>query len=148
MAQKCAHSDEGGLHQAALARLESSGLKLTPVRRRILSFLTRAHGPFTIEEIHAGLSGLDCNLVTVYRTLASLEGAGIVRKYDIGDRVARFEYLCSEHPHHHLICTQCKKVEVLDADILSPVRKVARQKGFVSLAASVDIFGLCEDCAG
>ncbi len=146
MSSKCAHSNEGGVSQAALVRLRSSGLKLTSARSRILELLTKSHGPFTIEEIHEGLTGQDCNLVTVYRTLASLENAGLVRKYEIGDRVARFEYLCEDHPHHHLICTECKRIEVLEADLLSSIRKSANQKGFASLNPSIDIFGICKEC--
>jgi Fur family transcriptional regulator, ferric uptake regulator len=143
---KCAHSGEGGRLEVALLRVKNAGLKLTSARKQIIAFLTSSHGPFTIEEIHEGLAVSDCNLVTVYRTLASLEESGLVRKYEIGDRVARFEYLCDEHPHHHLICSNCKKIEVLEADLLSGIKRLAAKKGFRRLNASVDLFGLCDDC--
>jgi Fur family ferric uptake transcriptional regulator len=143
---KCEHSKEGGLLQAALHSLKSKGLKLTSARKLILSYLTKAHGPFTIEEIHAGIRSKNCDLVTVYRTLDTLEELGLVRKYDIGDRVARFEFLCAEHPHHHLICKGCKKVEVIDTDLLGEVKKLATKKGFSKIAPSFDFFGVCRDC--
>jgi Fur family ferric uptake transcriptional regulator len=142
----CKHSKEGGLLPSALLSLKKKGLKITEARKLILSYLTQSHGPFTIEEIHAGIPSKSCDLVTVYRTLATLEEAGLIRKYDIGDRIARFEFFCAEHPHHHLICKDCKKIEVLESDLLSEVKKLASKKGFAVLSPSIDIFGVCKNC--
>ncbi len=142
----CSHGKEGALLASAMEKLKASGLKLTEVRKLVLSYLTHSHGPFTIEEIHAGIRIKNCDLVTVYRTLDALEAVGLVRKYEIGDRIARFEFHCAEHPHHHLICKSCKKVEVVEADILHDIKKIALKKGFASLSTSVDLFGTCNNC--
>lgn len=130
----------------ALRRLQVAGLKRTDARKMILEMLTREHGPFSVEEIFDRLHDSQCNLVTVYRTLASLEEVGLVRRYDIGDRISRYEYRCAEHPHHHLICSACKKVEVIDNDILASLSEVAKLRGFARLHESVDIFGICQNC--
>jgi len=143
----CSHGKEGALLASAIEKLKSSRLKVTEVRKLVLSYLTHSHGPFTIEEIHAGIRIKNCDLVTVYRTLDTLEEVGLVRKYEIGDRIARFEFHCAEHPHHHLICKKCKKVEVVEADILHDLKKIALKKGFASLSTSVDLFGTCNKCA-
>ncbi len=143
---KCEHLKEGGLMQSALHTLKGSGLKITSARKLILNYLTKAHGPFTIEEIHSGIRSKSCDLVTVYRTLSTLEEVGLVRKYDIGDRVARFEFLCVEHPHHHLICKDCKRIEVLNSNILDEVKKMASRVGFAHLSPSIDVFGVCKSC--
>jgi Fur family ferric uptake transcriptional regulator len=143
---KCEHSKEGGLILSALESLRKKGLKVTSARKLILEYLTKAHGPFTIEEIHAGMRSKNCDLVTVYRTLDTLEKLGLVRKYEIGDRVARFEFQCAEHPHHHLICKDCKKVEVLNTDLLSEVKKLASKRGFAKIMPSFDFFGICNNC--
>ena len=143
---KCEHSEGGGLLKSALLTLKVSGLRVTSARKLILGFLTKAHGPFTSEEIHAGIRSKSCDLVTVYRTLSTLEEIGLVRKYDVGDRVARFEFLCAVHPHHHLICKSCKKIEVLHSSLLDEVRKVASRKGFATLSPSIDVFGVCKSC--
>lgn len=143
----CSHGKEGALLNSAIDKLKANKLKVTEVRKLVLSYLTHSHGPFTIEEIHAGIRIKNCDLVTVYRTLDTLESVGLVRKYEIGDRIARFEFHCAEHPHHHLICKSCKKVEVVEADILHDIKKIALKKGFASLNASVDLFGTCTKCS-
>ena len=44
----------------------------------------------------AALPTGECDLATVYRSLHLLEGMGIVKRFDLGDGVARFELLLSD----------------------------------------------------
>jgi Fe2+ or Zn2+ uptake regulation protein len=134
-------------YEEALASLKKSGLKVTEARKLVLTYLTKAHGPFTIEEIHSGIKNKSCNLTTIYRILSHLVEIGIVRKTDVGDRVARFEYQSEAHLHHHLICTHCKKVEIIEQDRIPSIERIAKSKGFQKVNPCIEIFGTCAKCA-
>ena len=143
---KHTHIHPHDLLSDALLALKTAGLKVTNARKLVLGYLTKSHGPFTIEEIHAGIRSKSCNLTTVYRILSHFVEIGIVRKSDLGDRIARFEYQSDTHRHHHLICKQCKKVEILDQNIIPGVEKIAKNKGFFNVNPCLEIFGTCQDC--
>ena len=51
------------------------------------------------------------SLGTVYRNLSQLADAGEVQKIYCGDGAIHFDG--DTHPHYHVICTQCGKVEDL-----------------------------------
>lgn len=76
----------------AIGRLRNSELRITSPRCEILGVLVGEHGPFTTEEIHRRLGGSRCDLVTVYRCLATMEEVGVVRRCDFGDGVLRSEF--------------------------------------------------------
>jgi len=133
--------------ETALHELKKAGLKVTPTRKMVLLHLTNAHGPFSIEEIHAGIKGKSCNLTTIYRIISHLEAIGLVRRTDLGDGVARYEYHCAEHPHHHLICRECKRIEIIDRDLFPEIEEVAKSKGFVQINPCFEIYGVCKNCA-
>lgn len=146
-ARDSAHKDT---YLDALAALKKAGLKLTIARQRVLAYLTEAHGPFTVEEIHAGIRLKSCNLTTVYRILAHLEAAQLVRRTELGDRMARYEFQSSAHPHHHLICRSCHKVEVFEAGMESLkkiAQKIAQEKGFRNVNPWLELYGTCTNCS-
>ncbi len=145
--KKHSHQRPSELYEEALHSLREAGLKVTQARKLVLSHLTKAHGPFTIEEIYGGIKSKSCNLTTVYRILSHLVKTGIVRKTDIGDRVARFEYMSASHLHHHLICTSCKRIEIVEQDHLAGIERIARSKGFSKVNPCIEIFGTCRRCA-
>ena len=55
----------------------------------------------TNKEIHAALADGGCDLATIYRSMHLLTEMGMVKRFDFGDGVARFELVtCDEHAHH------------------------------------------------
>ncbi|MGZ6404293.1 MAG: Fur family transcriptional regulator, partial [Bdellovibrionota bacterium] len=91
--------------EQVLGDLKKSQLKLTIPRKAILKVLVEEHGPFTAEEVHKRISRRVCDLATVYRTLASLDEAGLLRRCEFGDGSARYELAEAENTHHHhLVC--------------------------------------------
>jgi Fur family ferric uptake transcriptional regulator len=127
-------------------RLETAGLRVSHVREAILSFLARGHGPYTIDAIHRGIRGVSCNLTTVYRNLASLESAGLIRSVHLLDRQVRFEIEIPGHSHHHLICRTCQKVEAFEAPPRTDLEQIARDHGFAQVSPWLEIFGTCRAC--
>jgi Fur family ferric uptake transcriptional regulator len=46
-----------------------------------------------------------------------------------------------------LVCTDCKKIEVIDlSDMEESIDLVARKKGFKEVSHILEFFGTCPDC--
>lgn len=130
-----------------LEELKKSHLRVTEPRIAILRVLLEEHGPFTAEEIHKCIPKKMCDLATIYRTLASLEKTGIIRRCEFGDGSARYELSEHEnHHHHHVICKVCKAVEVLDDCELNELAQYAQKRGFTEVTHSLEFFGVCPNC--
>ncbi len=125
--------------------LRRKGLHATRRRVAILRLLGKTRTPLSAEQIHAKLAGSD--LVTVYRSLASFEDAGLVSKVRLGRGSARFER-AGEH-HHHLVCTSCEKMEELDIPEKDMDKAALKSSKIFSRVSghSLEFFGLCRTCA-
>jgi len=78
-----------------------------------------------------------------------LEGMKLVRRYDLGDGIARFELLAEgdDGHHHHLVCTRCAMVVELDECFPHEVeRKIAAENNFASVSHRLEFFGICPQC--
>jgi Fur family ferric uptake transcriptional regulator len=129
--------------------MKKNKLKLTEPRKLIVEVLFENHGPFGAEDLHDKYLKRDCDLATVYRTLTSLEQAKVIKRCDFGDGVARYELLDHEgnHHHHHLVCTGCKKIEVVDhCDVDHSIDRFAKKRGFKEISHSLEFFGVCPEC--
>ncbi|HUJ09730.1 MAG TPA: Fur family transcriptional regulator [Verrucomicrobiae bacterium] len=132
--------------EKALTALRRRKHRITGPRRDILAVLAASHGPFTIEQIHKRLKKESCDLVTVYRNLATLEELGLVRRCDFGDGTCRYELQGEEDHHHHIICRVCSKVETIDLCVADALEQLARQMGYTSVTHSTELFGVCPKC--
>lgn len=133
-----------------LESLRESRLRVTEPRIGILEALLEGHGPFTTEQLYTLVHRkTSCDLATIYRCLASLETAGMVKRCEFGDGTPRFELSEEEnhHHHHHVICRSCKKVEVLDDCELQEMDRFALKKGFTDISHSLEFFGICPTCS-
>lgn len=129
----------------ALQRMREAGLKLTPARKGILRVLLAEHGPFTIEEVHSRLE-TECDVVTVYRSLRSLETVGIIRRCEFGDGVSRFEFEHPETHHHHIVCRLCNRVEYLALCPLDFLDRYVTEMGYAQVDHRVSFHGVCKHC--
>ncbi len=141
-------ADSSAELEKVYASLKQNHLKLTTPRKLIVEVLVENHGPFSAEDLQKKYLKSECDLATVYRTLTSLEQAKVIKRCDFGDGVARYELVHdAAHHHHHLICTGCKKVEIIDqCEIDHVVDKLAKKRGFTELSHSLEFFGLCPKC--
>ena len=131
-------------------KLRSKSRKITAPRQAILDVLRRHQHPLTNKEIHAALGPADCDLATVYRNLHTLEDMGMVRRFDFGDGVARFELLTEgdDGHHHHLVCTGCSAVVEVDGCFPTELEQaLARRHGFTGVTHKLEFFGRCPKCA-
>ena len=131
------------------ARLKRKSHKLTGPRQAILEVLHRQPHPLAIREIFAALPKGDCDLATIYRSMHLLESLGMVKRYELGGGMARFELLPEgdDGHHHHLVCTRCAWVVEIDGCAIEDLeQRVARQNGFTAVSHRLEFFGLCPEC--
>ena len=130
-------------------RLRKSSRKITGPRQAILDVLRKHPHPLTNREIHVALGTADCDLATIYRNMHTLRAMGLVKRFDFGDGIARFELVHESDAghHHHLICTGC--AVVIEVDECFPEEMelaIARRHGFKQVRHTLEFFGLCPKC--
>ncbi len=103
------------------------------------------------QEIHAELrrKGEPVGLATVYRHLQALSEQGrvdAIRDDASGETLYR-QCGTSVH-HHHLTCRNCgRSVEVEGRVVEQWAERVAEEAGFTAVGHTVELFGLCPQCA-
>jgi Fe2+ or Zn2+ uptake regulation protein len=124
--------------------LRKHGLKVTPQRHAILRIVHEAAGHLTAEGVYnrARAEMPTISLKTVYETLHSLAALGQIRKLDVGIGPTLFDV--TVRPHHHLVCTVCRRTEDIDFN-LEPLPS-DQQRGFLVTATDVVVRGVCPDC--
>lgn len=140
------------LHVVVAGRLRGTGQRYTSKRRALVEIVADAGQPLSIPDIISGRRGLAQS--SVYRNLAVLEQARVVRRIVTGEDFARFELAedLSEH-HHHLVCSNCGGVEdvalprTLERRMEGALTEVAVSAGFTPAAHRLDVIGTCRDCA-
>jgi len=140
------------LHVTAEARVRAAGQRYTSARRQLVEILDRAGSPLPLPAI-LGRHG-DLKQSSVYRNLAALEQAGVVRRVITDEDFGRYELTedLTGH-HHHLVCSNCGAVEDVDfasgfEDTLeAQLAELAERTGFSTVSHRLDLIGLCRTCA-
>jgi Fur family ferric uptake transcriptional regulator len=130
-------------------RLRRKAQKITGPRQAILKILREQSHPLANKDIFAALPKGDCDLATVYRSMHLLEKMGMVKRFDFGDGVARFELLGEgdDGHHHHLVCTRCAGVvEIEECGMHSLEEQIAESNGFKAVTHRLEFFGVCPSC--
>jgi len=143
------HGHPRGEFRELAARLRRQSRKLTGPRQAVLQVLRQQAHPMSIKEIFGALTERVCDLATVYRSMNLLERLGMVKRYDLGDGLARFELLPEgdDGHHHHLVCTRCAGIVELDECAMSELEeRIAFRNGFKGVTHKLEFFGICPDC--
>jgi Fur family ferric uptake transcriptional regulator len=124
-------------------------LRSTRQRTAVAKLLDDTEGFRSAQEIYEKLRrrGEGIGLTTVYRTLQTLAEAGEVDVLRTANGEAVYRR-CSSHHHHHLVCRDCgRTVEVEGPTVERWAEQVARDHNFTDITHTVEISGLCPDCA-
>ncbi len=128
--------------------LTEAKIRQTPIRKTILSILSRTQKPISVPELEESdlLKRLGSDTVTIYRTLETFYQAGLVKRLEFQEGKFRYELSSREH-HHHVICTSCGKVVDIE-DCIDDVteKRIATQTKFSIQSHSLEFFGLCDEC--
>ena len=132
----------------ALEKLKMTGVRMTPQRHAILSYLVESMSHPTADEIYRALERRFPNMsvATVYNNLKVFMEAGLVRELTYGDDSSRFDADMSDH--YHAICESCGKIVDFDFPPLSEAEQAASAAtGFRVTGHRMEVYGLCPDCA-
>ncbi len=132
--------------EAIKRSLEASGLRCTPQRYAVMSFLIEHAKHPTAAEIFEAVNLMEprSSRATTYNNLRDLVEAGLVREVAVEGRAARFD--ATGMRHHHFICDRCGSVE--DLEWYDVPRPASRSLGKRVLRECELIFrGLCTTCA-
>jgi Fur family transcriptional regulator, peroxide stress response regulator len=124
-----------------------AGLPITHQRQVIYDVLIGMPGHPSPEEVYARVRKRipSISLATVYKNLNRFLKAGLLQEMSMHHGSLRVEV--NDHPHHHLVCSSCKKIEDIESDQIGPLHVRGRlPKGFAVQRFSVDVIGLCARC--
>ncbi|HVF32225.1 MAG TPA: Fur family transcriptional regulator [Acidimicrobiales bacterium] len=130
-----------------LAALRSTGGRITPARRALVSALLTSAGHVTADDLAEIVqrSHPDVHQSTIYRTLDALEELGIVDHVHLGH--GRAVYHLADDPHQHLVCEACGHViEVPDGVLADLADQLQRDYAFTLKPDHFALFGRCAGC--
>ena len=122
--------------------------RFTDQQRDLVRYIFAQHEHFDAEKLVDEMkrTGLNVSRATIYRTLAKLVDAGLLRTLEVGSRLF-YEHDYGYPQHEHLYCSQCKEmIEFQHPAIEALIDDICRQHGFRSTGHSLIVRGLCEAC--
>ena len=137
-------------------RLKQEGLRVTRARLAVAEILIQAQDQFySSEEIFNKIQlskRLECDQVSVYRTLTTFESLGIVTKSNFQGEAARFQIITTstqpvDHHQHFFKCIDCSKIEPFQGCIITQKEQELIAQGYKSLKHHLEIIGICPECA-
>lgn len=130
------------------AALKKHGLSNTKTRAAVFEVLQQSgHTPLSMPDLVRALSG-KADRATAYRTVESLESAGIIKRLYIGWKYKlELSDQFSRH-HHHITCIKCGKIHATHNDqaLEREISALAKSCGFTIADHHIDIRGICSDC--
>lgn len=156
------HRDLEATLDAAALRCTRAGAQLTELRRQVLALVLDSDQPLgayaLLDRLKASRPG--AAPPTVYRALDFLLEQGLIHKVErlnafIGCVEAGHDHDCQHHhghdhhhPHQFLICRTCHRtIEISDHAVAHAVQQAAARVGFHVGHATVEVEGLCAECA-
>lgn len=133
-----------------VARLKTSGLRVTAPRIAILQALASSTQPATIEQLFAKAGNSACDLVTIYRSMAAFEKAGVVYRSGFSERGAvLYNANVGERRKYPLIRKGSSIVEELDSEssaelqvTIDRIKLRLQSRGYQSLHHIVEFFAV------
>ena len=134
----------------ALGALDHAGYRSSAPRAAVVDAIAELGCSVTAREIADLLRerGSTVGLASVYRALELLDRMKLVKRFDVGEGIARYEpaHPGGEH-HHHLVCDTCGEVTAFEDDDLERViHRLSRRVEFAIDAHDVTLRGECPAC--
>jgi Fur family ferric uptake transcriptional regulator len=125
--------------------LHAEKLKFTPERAMILDATLRKEGLFDPESLAADIKshGHRVSRATVYRTLAHLQDAGILKQVFFDNKQSYYEVIAGRQTNDYLICVSTGKLIEFSSDRLKKLRdEICAQHGFDPISHQFHIYGV------
>jgi Fe2+ or Zn2+ uptake regulation protein len=128
--------------------IRAVGLRVTESRRAVFDALRErphAKADDVLARVLTTVPGT--SLQSVYNALSDFAEAGLVRRIEPAGHPGMFELRVSDN-HHHLICTECGRVDDVDCVVgAAPCLTPSDHHGFHVGVAEVTFWGVCSTCA-
>jgi len=145
-----AHCSGGVLARAEALALEK-GVRLTPVRKRVLEILLEAHRALGAYDVLQRLAaeGFGNQPPVAYRALDFLVEQGLAHRIRRLNAFTACMHPGEAHSPAFLICRHCDAVaEAPAAPVRAALDTAAKALGFVIERSNIEALGLCPACKG
>lgn len=115
--------------------------------------LSEGSGFRSAQDVYASLraAGHRIGLSTVYRQLQTMTELGLTDVIHNPDGETTYRFCGDQksgHHHHHLVCRSCGRAEEVEGRAVERwADDVAARFGYVDVDHTVEVFGICHDCA-
>jgi Fur family peroxide stress response transcriptional regulator len=126
---------------------QENGIAVTHQRQVLYEVMKAMHGHPSPEEVYARVKKKvpAISLATVYKNIHLFVESGVFREVSMHHGSVRVEM--NGEPHHHMVCSKCKKITDIGEKELGLVSKRDRLPGgFLVERYAVDVIGLCSKC--
>ncbi len=128
--------------------LREKGYRITSPRKAVIDTLAGSPRALNAAQIF-DLARSNCpslGLVSVYRTLDTLEDLGLIQR--VHQHEECHAYISAFRGHQHLlICTSCGKALFFEGEDLGELfERVSQESGYKIQDHWLQLFGLCEEC--
>lgn len=128
---------------------EARGLRLTPLRLRVLELVAASEKPVKAYDLLDQLKdgqGIAAP-PTVYRTLDFLLENGFIHKLESINAFVGCHHPGEDHQVPFLICDVCSSaIEVCDPRVARLLNAQAREHGFKPAGQTLEVHGMCARC--
>ena len=143
------HHDAKAFVDAVASACELRGLRLTPLRLRVLELIAQSEKPVKaydlLDQLREGRGG--AAPPTVYRALDFLLEHRFIHKLESVNAFVGCHHPSEAHQVPFLICDVCAgAVEICDERVAKLLGEQAREHGFKPRAQTLEVHGVCEDC--
>ncbi len=140
---------EAAIHM--IQALRDDGLRVTTARRAVCEVLAESQGEHLsaadVLERVARSPDISVDQSTIYRTLETLERAGLITHTHFGQGPLVY-HLADEPPHQHLVCISCGRAEgIPESELRSFFDEITTRTGFVPDPTHMALSGRCAECA-
>jgi Fe2+ or Zn2+ uptake regulation protein len=129
--------------------LQEAGLRITDHRLTVLSTVAKCRNPVTVHELVEILRKKEnIDQATVYRNLASLHEAHLLRRLDFNHGHAHYE-LETGRASHQVVCHKCETIEKIEGiSVEDAIKKMLKKskKFKTTTTHSLEIYGVCRKC--
>ncbi len=126
------------------------GVGLTETRRKVFELVIKAGQPVGAYRLLEAMQDKGTRVMppTVYRALNFLQGKGLVHRIESLNAFVACTRSGHDHEGQFLICSECGKTEELtDESVSAMLRERAKSHGFTLVQQTIELKGLCADCA-
>lgn len=152
----CSHHDHdhciSDALEAARQLCVGRGVRLTDLRLQVLELIWQNHKPlgaYTLMEMLAKANTRRVAPPTVYRALDFLLEQGLIHRINVLNAFIGCPSPTTKHQSHFLICRTCGiAIELNQPELSQRIIGVAQDAGFQVETQSLEVSGLCANCAG